>query len=93
MLGISAAGSSGAAVLAAFLGRGVETRRARGVLTVSGFVEISGEDVVSSLMLLGRSKPAGVAGVENIQTFELSKIPGKNTARHAYPHGISSDCE
>ena len=75
MLGISAATSFGTADLATFLGRGVETRRARGALTASDFTEISGEAAISSLMLLQGSKPAKTAGVENIQRTKASKLP------------------
>jgi hypothetical protein len=46
------------------LGLGVEIRRTRGA--PSGFVDFAGEEGISSLMLLGRSKRRGMAGVENI---------------------------
>ena len=81
MLAISAAGSAGAAALATFLGRGVEIRRTRGALSASGLVEISGEDTVSSLMLLDGRKPANGVGVENIQAPQPSKIARENAAR------------
>jgi hypothetical protein len=61
MLGISAttgvAACAGGAVLATFFGRGVEIRRTRGAFSILGSGELSGEDVVSSIMLLQERSP------------------------------------
>jgi hypothetical protein len=69
--------------LAAFFGRGVEIRRARGGVEALGSGEFSAEAVVSSLILLTRIKPAGTSGVENIQARESPKRSSANCSKIA----------
>lgn len=60
------AGGSGASVTAAFLGRGLETRLARGAVSDNGSGEFSGVGAVSSVMGSRQIKPVGDGGVEHI---------------------------